>query len=162
MAKGARTVPSAGSYARRVVAVNLTELPGWASALLQNARIARLGLLDQDDHPRVLPVTFAVVEGQIWSAVDDKPKTRAGDQLARVRFLRRNPRAAFTVDHYSDEWSELAWVQILGEVSVVEAEDAPVALASLESKYEQYRESRPAGPLLALAPQRSLFWRAGG
>lgn len=33
-------------------------------------------------------------------------------------------------------------------------------LASLVAKYAPYRESRPPGPLLALEPERCLFWRA--
>jgi len=85
-----------------------TDLVDWANDLLESARVARLGLVDLEAAPRVLPVTFALAEGRIWSAVDRKPK-RAGEP-ARLRFLRREPRAALTVDRYSDDWDELAWV----------------------------------------------------
>ncbi len=84
----------------------------------RRARVGRLGLLDEKGAPRVLPVTFAVAEGRIWSAIDQKPK-RAGEP-ARLRFLRRDPRAALTVDRYSDDWDELAWVQVLGSVRILE------------------------------------------
>jgi PPOX class probable F420-dependent enzyme len=128
--------------------------------LLETARVGRLGLLDEEGAPRVLPVTFAVAEGRIWSAVDRKPK-RAGEP-ARLRFLRRDPRAALTVDQYSDDWEQLAWVQVLGEVEIVEAGEGAAGLDALREKYEPYREEAPPGPLLALEPRRYLWRRAAG
>ena len=138
----------------------LVELPPWAGELLASAPLGHLGLLDDDDRPRVLPITFALHAGAVWSAVDDKPKRRPGAELARVRFLRRRPEAAFTVDRYDEDWSRLAWVALLGRVSLVEAADSPDALDALAGKYPAYRERRPAGPLLRLAPERALHWRA--
>ncbi|MFL5907106.1 MAG: TIGR03668 family PPOX class F420-dependent oxidoreductase [Solirubrobacterales bacterium] len=136
----------------------LTEAPSWARELLEEARVGRLGLLDEEGGPRVLPVTFAVAEGRIWSAIDRKPKRAA--EPARLRFLRRDPRAALTVDRYSDEWDELAWVQVLGRVEILEAGEAAAALEVLRAKYPQYAESPPPGPVLALDPDRCLWWRA--
>ena len=137
------------------------ELPGWAQELIQGAPVARLGLLDSRDRPRVLPVTFAVVDGEIWTAVDHKPKRSPGSELARVRWLRRRGEAALTVDRYDDDWSRLAWVQLLGEVEIVdEPERAPGALAALAGKYGHYRERAPEGPFLGLAPERFVHWRA--
>jgi PPOX class probable F420-dependent enzyme len=126
--------------------------------LLESARVARLGFLDEEGAPRVLPVTFAVAEGQIWSAIDQKPKRT--EEPARVRFLRRDPRAALTVDRYSDDWEELAWVQVLGRIEILEVADGRAGLTALKEKYEQYREEEPPGPLLALKPVRYLCWRA--
>jgi PPOX class probable F420-dependent enzyme len=143
-----------------VTVCNLADLPAWAAELLASARVARLGLLDNEDRPRVLPVTFAVAQGRIWSAVDEKRKRAPDRELARIRFLRRDPRAALTTDRYCDDWTQLAWVQVLGDVHIVQAADAPAGLASLIAKYAPYRESPPAGPLLALDPERCLIWRA--
>jgi PPOX class probable F420-dependent enzyme len=106
----------------------------------------------------VLPVTFAVSEGRIWSAIDQKPKRT--EEPARLRFLRRDPRAALTVDRYSDDWGDLAWVQVLGSVRIVEVADGPEGLEALSAKYGQYLEEPPPGPLLALEPERYLWWRA--
>lgn len=139
---------------------DLSRLPPWATDLLDRTRVAHLGLLDDEGRPRVLPVTFAVAGGRIWSAVDEKPKRVGGEELARVRFLRRDPRAALTVDHYSDDWEKLAWVQVLGEVEIVAAEAAPGAIDALAAKYPPYGGSPPPGPLLALAAERCLFWSA--
>jgi PPOX class probable F420-dependent enzyme len=120
--------------------------------------VGRLGLLDDEGGPRVLPVTYAVVEGRIWSAIDQKPKRV--EEPARLRFLRRDPRAALTVDRYSDDWDQLAWVQVLGRVSILGVSEGPVGLDALRAKYEQYRAEAPPGPLLALKPERTLWWRA--
>jgi PPOX class probable F420-dependent enzyme len=139
----------------------LDELPEWALGLLQSARVARLGLLDDDDRPRVLPVTYALLGGELYTAIDSKPK-RADREPARLRFLRRRPEAALTVDRYSDDWRELGWVQVLGRVDVLATEAAPDALEALAAKYEPYRRERPPGPLLRLTPERVLCWRAAG
>jgi PPOX class probable F420-dependent enzyme len=139
---------------------HLSTLPLWAGELLQAARVARLGLLDEADRPRVLPVTFALADGLLWSAVDDKPKRVPGPELARVRFLRRRSQVALCVDHYADDWSQLAWVQVLGAVEVVEAAAGRPGMEALAAKYPPYRERRPAGPVLRLTPQRALCWRA--
>ena len=62
----------------------LSDLPRWARDLLEGGRVARLGFVDDADHPRVLPVTYALAEDALWSAVDDKPKT-APDALEALR-----------------------------------------------------------------------------
>lgn len=131
--------------------------------MLEEERVGRLGLLDLEGAPRVLPVTFAVAGGRIWSAIDQKPK--AAEEPARLRFLRRDPRAALTVDRYADDWEELAWVQVLGRIAIVEVEGSrsgseALGLEALRTKYEQYRDVTPPGPLLALRPERYLWWRA--
>jgi PPOX class probable F420-dependent enzyme len=137
----------------------LAELEGWALELLESAPVARLGLLDEEDHPRVLPITFALAAGCAWSAIDRKPK-RSGREPARLRFLRRRPAAALTVDRYDDDWARLAWVQILGRISLLGPGEAPEAMAALSRKYEPYRDQPPPGPLLRLEPDRILTWRA--
>jgi PPOX class probable F420-dependent enzyme len=138
--------------------VTLDELPDWARELIAAARVARLGLLDEHAAPRVLPVTFTVWEGFVWSAVDRKPK-RAREP-ARVRRLRRSPGAALLVDAYDEDWSRLAWVELRGPVTVLAAREAPGALDALGAKYEQYRSEPPPGPLLRLDPRQAVSWRA--
>jgi PPOX class probable F420-dependent enzyme len=126
--------------------------------LLESERVGRLGLLDDEGAPRVLPVTFALADGWIWSAIDNKPKRV--EEPARVRFLRRDPRASLTVDRYSDDWDQLAWVQVLGSVRILDPSDGAAGLEALSAKYQQYRQKEPPGPLLALEPERYLWWRA--
>jgi PPOX class probable F420-dependent enzyme len=139
--------------------VTLEELPEWAAELIATSRVARLALRDEQELPRVLPIAFAPFEGAIWSAIDRKPKRRG--EPARVRRLRRRPEAALLVDRYDDDWSRLAWVELRGTVSVLAAADAPGALDALASKYEQYREEPPPGPVLRLAVEQATWWNAG-
>lgn len=123
-------------------------------------RVARLGLIDDDGAPRVLPITFALDGDSFVTAVDHKPKRVAPERLARVRWLRARPRAALTIDHYDDDWSALEWVQAIGEVRIVGTGDAASSLAALRQRYEPYRDRPPSGPILVLNPQRLLWWRA--
>jgi PPOX class probable F420-dependent enzyme len=145
-------------YAGGIGSLTIDELPAWARALLDEERVARLAFVDDADLPRVLPVTFAVADGAIWSAIDDKPKR--APEPARVRYLRRRPAAAVCVDRYDEDWSRLAWVQLLGSVEILDPVDAPRALHALAARYAPYRERRPPGPLLRLQPDRALHWRA--
>lgn len=121
-----------------------------------------MGLLDETGAPRVLPVTYAFSGNRLVSAIDEKPKHMPGDRLARVRWLRARPKAALTVDHYDDDWAQLAWVQALGDVRVVDATSDPEAVGALRERYAAYDARPPAGLLLALEPERLLWWRAAG
>jgi PPOX class probable F420-dependent enzyme len=141
-----------------VEARTLKELPGWAIDLLRDGRVGRMGMLDEADRPRVLPVTYALEGGAIWSAIDRKPKRTP--EPARLRYLQRRPEAALTVDRYSEDWDELAWVQVLGRIEVRKPSEAPEALEELARKYPPYRAEQPPGPLLRLTPGRILCWRA--
>ena len=139
---------------------SLETLPDWARELLESEPVGHLGLLDDAGHPRVLPVTFAVVEGKLWSVIDDKPKRVPGTKLARVRWLRERPRSALTVDRYSDDWTRLAWVQAIGETAIVDIGGNDAVLEALSARYPAYREQPPPGPLLRLTPARCMCWRA--
>jgi PPOX class probable F420-dependent enzyme len=141
---------------------NLEEAPSWAQTLLAESRVGHLGIVDGRGRPRVLPVTFAVADGAIWSAVDHKPKSAPPGELARVRWLRERPASTLTVDRYDEDWQRLAWVQVVGATAVLEAVDQPRAVAALTERYPQYRDRPPGGPLLRLAPDRIVCWSAAG
>ena len=126
--------------------------------MLERERVGRLAFADDAGHPRVLPVTFALADNALWSAIDQKPKRTP--EPARVRWLRRRPEAALCLDRYSEDWEQLAWLQLLGGVEVLEVEAAAVGLAALAAKYPQYEQAPPPGPVLRLAPVRAVHWRA--
>jgi PPOX class probable F420-dependent enzyme len=132
-------------------------LEPWEAALLDEIPVGHLGLLDEDGNPRVQPVTFARLDECIVSAIDDKPKRGVP---ARVERLRKHPRAALTVDRYDADWTRLAWVQLLGDVTIEDVDEA--SLAALAARYPAYRGAPPRGPLLKLRPVRVLSWRASG
>ncbi|MFC4407250.1 pyridoxamine 5'-phosphate oxidase family protein [Haloarchaeobius iranensis] len=74
---------------------------------LCEARVGRLATADDDGRPNVLPVCFALDDGAIVSAVDEKPKATAPGTLRRVRDVRANPTVALVVDHYTPDWTDL-------------------------------------------------------
>src|SRR5688572_16693504 len=135
----------------------LSDMPGWAQALLDETRVAHLGLLDESGHPRVQPITFARVGASLFFAIDDKPKRRTPARIAR---LRNDPRATVTIDRYDDDWSRLAWVQVLATATVHDTHDE--AMAALRGRYAAYRDQAPPGPFIELSPIRILCWRASG
>jgi PPOX class probable F420-dependent enzyme len=122
--------------------------------------VGHLALLDEDGHPRVQPVTFALnaAANTLVTAVDAKPK-RAGPP-ARIRRLQAKPSAALTVDHYDDDWTKLAWVQVLAHATVGALREP--ARAALLRRYPQYETTPLTGPLITLSPLRILWWRASG
>ena len=124
------------------------------------ARVARLATLRPDGTPRLVPVTFALVDDRPCFAVDDvKPKRDA--RLARLADIARDPRVALLVDHYDDDWSTLWWVRVDGRASVhTIGSTYEHALDALAAKYPPYRTRRPAGPVVAITPARWTGWSA--
>ena len=139
--------------------MNLAKAPAWARELLASQPVGRLAFLDEDDRPRVLPITFALSGDVVWSAIDDKPKRSA--EPARVRYLRRRPAASLLVDFYAADWTRLRWAQANGRVEVVDSALAADGLAALAAKYEQYARRSPPGPFLRLVVEQVVCWRAG-
>ena len=134
-------------------------MPSWPPAIAEEhfaqARIGRLATVTPAGRPHVVPVCFALHEGMVYTAVDAKPKaTRA---LARLENVRAGGRASLLVDHYEEDWARLWWVRVDGVAEVLES--AP-AIDALAAKYEQYRQARPAGPVIAIAPERWRSWIA--
>jgi len=77
-----------------------------------------------------------------------------------MRWLRDRPEATLCVDRYSDAWEELAWVQLVGGVTLLDPAGAPEAARALAQQYAPYREHPPRGPLLRLDPERMACWSA--
>ena len=123
------------------------------------APVARLATVRPDGSPRLVPVTFALVEDVLCFAVDEvKPKRNT--RLARLADIARDPRVGLVVDHYDADWSALWWVRVDGHAAVVP--DGPLrerALAVLAAKYPAYR-TPPGGPVVAITPVRWTGWSA--
>src|SRR5215469_5225256 len=103
-------------------------------------RVARLATADQSGAPHVIPICFWFDGGQVYFAIDEKPKRRRGLELKRMRNIAENPRVAVVIDHYEEDWSQLGYVLIHGHARVVEdPEEYLLALRALRDKYVQYR-----------------------
>jgi PPOX class probable F420-dependent enzyme len=131
-------------------------------AFLLSQRTGHLATVDRSGRPHNVPVCFAVWQGFIYIAIDEKPKRGAPEELRRVRNVRANPAVCLVVDRYDEDWSRLAWVQVRGEaVLVADAGEHGAALVALRERYAQYKamalEDRP---LLRITPSRVLMWQA--
>jgi PPOX class probable F420-dependent enzyme len=123
-------------------------------------RVARLATADESGQPYVVPIVFAIDSRRLYTPLDDKPKRVAPRSLKRVRNLSLNPQVAVVVDHYSEDWSELAWVLILGRGEIVERGEAhATGVRLLSDKYEQYR-AMPLEhcPMIVITPVRITSW----
>jgi len=131
--------------------------PATATERLALARVGRLATVTAAGRPHVVPVCFAIVAGRVYSAVDGKPKsTRA---LQRLENVAATGRASLLADHYEEDWSRLWWVRVDGTARVLEhGPEFEAALAGLVEKYDQYQDNRPAGPVIALIPERWRSW----
>ena len=121
--------------------------------------VARLATVRPDGAPHVVPVTFALSDDRVCTAVDRKPKRH--QRLQRIANLRHEPRCSLLVDHYADDWSALWWVRADGEATVIE-HPAPgdKRLRHLAERYRDYREAPPAGPLIVVEITRWIGWQA--
>lgn len=113
--------------------------------------------------PALVPVSFVVRDDHVYSAIDAKPKSVPTERLRRVRYLRANPRAAFLVDHYEEEWGRLWYVLLEGPVRLLTTgAEHDRALAALRGKYPQYRRMPLAlsALVIALDIAKSRQWRS--
>jgi len=131
-----------------------------ARALLESASVARLASVDAEGRPHLVPITFAMDEGSIVSAVDHKPKRT--DRLQRLANIEANPRVSVLADHYEDNWENLWWVRADGLARVVGpgTDEHARAVTRLAARYAQYRERRPEGPAIVISVSRWSGWRA--
>jgi PPOX class probable F420-dependent enzyme len=122
-----------------------------------DARVGRLATVTPEIQPHVVPCCF-VLEGQtVYSAVDAKPKSTLA--LRRLENLDVNPSCSLLVDHYGEDWTSLWWVRMDGAGRVIrDGSERQDALDLLATKYEQYRNTRPPGPVVALEIERWRTW----
>ncbi|MBO0841978.1 MAG: TIGR03668 family PPOX class F420-dependent oxidoreductase [Nocardioides sp.] len=118
------------------------------------ARSAYLATTGADLAPHIVPVTFALVSGQIVIGIDQKPKTTYA--LRRLRNIEENPRVALLCDAYDEDWTQLWWVRVDGTASVIDADEQ--ALEALVARYEQYNDDPPRGPVIVITPRRWSGW----
>lgn len=126
------------------------------------ARSARLATITPDGAPHLMPICFALAGSTMHSVVDGKPKRTA--RLQRLRNVAAEPRVALLADHYEDaDWTRLWWVRAEGRAHVLDpgSPQAAAAVDRLAARYPQYRENRPAGPVLEVRIERWSGWAAG-
>jgi PPOX class probable F420-dependent enzyme len=134
---------------------------GEARALFASVPVARLATVDAGGGPHLVPITFALGDGDVVvTAVDHKPKRTS--RLRRLANIEANPRVAVLADSYEDDWSRLWWVRGDGLARVIEPGDQEHARAveRLAARYPQYAERVPEGPAIEIRISRWSGWRS--
>lgn len=142
------------------VGVTLSE---WQVTFLLAARVGHLATVDAHGRPHVVPICYALCGASIYSPLDEKPKRVADERLQRVRNIVHQREVCLVVDRYSEDWDELAWLQVRAVAALVEPGSAEhrLALAALRDRYRQYRAmALEQRPLLRLTPTRVVSWRS--
>ena len=131
-------------------------------SLLKTHRFGHLATADKLGAPHMVPVCFAYDGQAIYSAIDHKPKRRAGYGMKRIRNIVENPSVAFLVHHYEEDWRQLYYVMMRGPAAILETgHERRQAFALLEEKYAQYHERHLSGSdglVIKIVPQRITRW----
>jgi PPOX class probable F420-dependent enzyme len=137
-----------------------------ARLVVAAARVARLATRTPTGRMDLVPITYALDEDRLVTAVDHKPKTTT--QLKRLDNIRANPEVSVLVDHYDDgDWSRLWWVRLRGLATIVDPDRAEPAddrheraVRALVAKYPQYRRQPPVGDAIVIDLVRWQWWSA--
>jgi PPOX class probable F420-dependent enzyme len=135
------------------------------AAFLERQRSGRLATVDPRGQPHAVPICYALLDGVLYTPIDEKPKTGDPRSLRRIRNILENSKVCLVVDHYEDEdWSRLRWLQVRGEASLVEDDaERARALDALRVRYRQYQTmALESLPLLRITPTRLVGWSGAG
>jgi len=133
-----------------------------AARLLRTARVAHFATADANGRPHVVPICFAVDGRELFTPLDEKPKSAALLRLKRVRNIRANPAVAVIVDHYEENWRRLAYVLLQGRATLVaRGKRHRKGVRLLRKKYAQYRKMRLEGrPVIVIRCNVTKSWGA--
>jgi PPOX class probable F420-dependent enzyme len=126
---------------------------------VESCRVGRLATADASGAPFLVPVCFALAEASLYITIDQKPKRR-DRPVKRVRNILENPRAAFAVDRWDEDWTRLGWVMLRGPAEVLETGvEHDRAQDLLRERYQQYGAMNLAGlPVIALRVAHVASW----
>ena len=129
-------------------------------AFVRDARLGRFATVGEHGMPFLQAFCFVWLNGAIYSALDAKPKRVPVEQLKRVRNVLDRPNIGVIIDRWSEDWSELAYVQFRGTASLLrEGEERDQALVALHAKYRQY-DVMPIeeNPTIKITPSGVTVW----
>ena len=126
-----------------------------AAALVANERVCRIATVSADGQPHVVPVCHVLAGGKIYLA--------SGDDAAKVRNIKANPRVTVTVDLYSDHWGSLKGVMVQGRAKLIErGRGFMLARRRLYAKYPQYAKEAAISPsdsvMVEVTPTHVFTW----
>lgn len=126
---------------------------------VESRRAGHLGTADASGAPYLVPVCFALGDASLYVTIDAKPK-RLDRPMKRVRNILENPRAAFVVDRWDEDWTRLGWVMLRGPAEILDSgAEHDAAQEMLRGRYPQYRAMSLAGlPVIALRVAHVASW----
>ncbi|MFH5801786.1 TIGR03668 family PPOX class F420-dependent oxidoreductase [Haladaptatus sp. CMAA 1911] len=128
---------------------------------ITRARIGRLATADRDGRPHLVPICFSLLDETIVTPIDEKPKKRSPTTLQRSQDINENSCVTLLIDHYTENWSKLGWIQIRGTAThlLPNEPDHTPAVFSLRQKYEQYaNHALEERPIIRIMPGSVLTW----
>lgn len=140
---------------------NRIQLTSAESEFVHQQRVARLATADESGSPTLVPVCYAYDGTYFYTPLDQKPKRVAGSQLRRVRNIEARHEATLLIDQYSDDWSQLGYVQIHGRAELIGPEHIlhTRALVLLRERYVQYQSmALEQNRVILISPQRIVSW----
>jgi PPOX class probable F420-dependent enzyme len=123
--------------------------------------VAHLATANIKGHPLNVPFCYVLDGEELFSPIDEKPKTSSPLLLKRILNIRQNPHVSVVVDRYDDDWERLAYVIITGKARVLtRGKRHQRAVACLRRKYPQYRTMAiHKRPIIHITP---THWRSWG
>ncbi len=130
-------------------------------AFVRSGRVAHLATADIKGHPLNVPFCYVLDGEELYSPIDEKPKTSSPLLLKRILNIHQNPHVSVVVDRYDDDWERLAYVIITGKARVLtRGKRHQRAAACLRRKYPQYQAMAiHKRPIIHITP---THWRSWG
>lgn len=137
--------------------------------IVKSEKVARLATAAPNLQPYLTPVVFVLYKNSIFIPLDHKPKSISFKQLKRVKNIQRNPKVAFLVDNYNDDWKKLWFVLLIGNATVVEKResennnhnDIRKVHDLLLEKYIQYSKVETGTSYIKISVLRGFHWGWG-
>ncbi len=126
---------------------------------LSTRRVGHLATADARGAPHVVPVCFGLSEDTLYITIDEKPK-RVDRPLKRLRNILENPAVAVVVDHYDEDWTQLAWVMVRGRAEILTVgTEHEQAQTLLRARYRQLNAMQiETLPVIAVRIEKVTSW----
>ncbi len=130
-------------------------------AFVRSGRVAHLATADIKGRPLNVPLCYVLDREELYSPIDEKPKTSSPLLLKRIQNILVNAHVSVVVDRYDDDWERLAYVIITGKARVLtRGKRHQRAVACLRRKYPQYQAMAiHKRPIIHITP---THWRSWG
>ncbi|MFW9777851.1 MAG: pyridoxamine 5'-phosphate oxidase family protein [Candidatus Heimdallarchaeota archaeon] len=114
----------------------MTEITADMENFLQEQRMIRVATVAPDGSPNIAPFCFFMHEGTVH--VLTRPETKT------VKNIKNNPKVAFLIDSYDEDWSKNRFLMLKGVATLIEDSKRTEELrAARKAKYPQQADAPP-------------------